>query len=272
MATANKVLEIARAELGYKEGSNNNNKYGIAYGLNNQPWCVIFVWWVFRQAGMAGLFYGGGKVASCRALYAYHKGKGQAVSKAALKAGDIVFFDFSSPRDDTDHVGIVESVSGNTITTIEGNTSSGSGGSQSNGDGVYRRQRSTAYITAAYRPAYDAAQDAEAPQSTPADNGSSIVKSLQIALNKRGAGLVVDGIIGPKTRTAMTKYLVRVGSKGDLVRWVQARLIAAGYSVGSYGVDGIFGAATLAAVRAFQRAQGLAVDGVAGIQTYSALL
>ena len=118
MASVTDILNAARGEIGYKEGANNNTKYGAEYGLNNNPWCVIFIWWVFSHAGAAALFYGGGKTALCSALYNYHKTRGQAVSVGELQAGDIVFFDFSGKKTATDHVGIVESVSGNTLVTI----------------------------------------------------------------------------------------------------------------------------------------------------------
>ena len=38
MATAAQVLSVAQSQIGYKEGSNNSNKYGAAYGLNNASW------------------------------------------------------------------------------------------------------------------------------------------------------------------------------------------------------------------------------------------
>ncbi len=62
---------------------------------------------------------------------------------------------------------------------------------------------------------------------------------------------------------------LRNGSTGDEVRALQRRLKDLGYYTGS--VDGDFGAGTESAVRAFQRANGLHVDGVAGPRTLSTL-
>ena len=59
------------------------------------------------------------------------------------------------------------------------------------------------------------------------------------------------------------------GSRGDEVTRVQQRLIQYGYLDGA--ADGIFGAATEAAVRAFQRDHDLAVDGIADKDTQTAL-
>lgn len=57
--------------------------------------------------------------------------------------------------------------------------------------------------------------------------------------------------------------------QGARIKRIQRRLNALGF--GPLELDGIFGAATDAAVRAFQRARGLAVDGVVGPQTQAAL-
>ena len=59
------------------------------------------------------------------------------------------------------------------------------------------------------------------------------------------------------------------GSKGQLVSSLQRLLKAAGYDVGN--VDGDFGPKTEAAVRAFQAANGLSVDGIVGPLTFGKL-
>jgi peptidoglycan hydrolase-like protein with peptidoglycan-binding domain len=62
---------------------------------------------------------------------------------------------------------------------------------------------------------------------------------------------------------------LRRGMTGSAVRDLQTRLAANGLDVGA--VDGAFGARTEAAVLAFQRARGLAADGIVGAQTWAAL-
>ena len=56
MKQVEKILKTAAAEIGYKEAKTNKTKYGKAYGLYGQPWCVIFQWWVFQQSGLPLLF------------------------------------------------------------------------------------------------------------------------------------------------------------------------------------------------------------------------
>ena len=63
--------------------------------------------------------------------------------------------------------------------------------------------------------------------------------------------------------------LYKNGSSGAAVREIQSRLKAWGYYTGS--VDGIYGSKTEAAVRYFQRKNGLTVDGLAGDKTLAAM-
>lgn len=68
----------------------------------------------------------------------------------------------------------------------------------------------------------------------------------------------------------MAYKTLKKGSSGEDVERMQRMLIARGYDCGS-GVDGVFGPATLGAVRAFQHDKGLTVDGIAGQNTLTAL-
>ena len=130
------------------------------------------------------------------------------------------------------------------------------------------------------------------------------VKTLQGELNAKGYDCgSVDGIFGGKTYAAVTAFqkanslsvdgivgkltwgklydaapvtvmtaaqpTVSYGSSGEAVRKLQELLNARGYDCGS--VDGIFGAKTKAAVQAFQEANSLASDGIAGPLTWSKL-
>jgi len=151
-----KVLDAASTQVGYSESPANSNrtKYGAAYGLDGQPWCVMFLWWVFRTAGEQEAFYGGGKTASCGALLRYYREQGLTAAAAGVRPGDILILNFHGTQD-TEHCGLVESVTEGRICTIEGNTSAS--GSQANGGAVQRKTRVPAQIVGVCRPRYRAA-------------------------------------------------------------------------------------------------------------------
>ena len=147
--TRESVLQIAAWQIGVVEtpAGSNRVKYGEAFGMNGQPWCMMFVWWVFREAGF-NLY----KTGSCTTLASRYRAAGQWVT-SGYKPGDIVMFDFSGKKKKTEHVGILESIDadGNLI-TIEGNTGTGN---DANGGAVMRRVRSPKYVTGACRPGYN---------------------------------------------------------------------------------------------------------------------
>ena len=92
---------------------------------------------------------------------------------------------------------------------------------------------------------------------------------------QKANGLEADGIVGSKTMYVLNANpsgtLLSMGSKGEEVRNLQEKLIARGYSVGSYGADGDFGEGTYNAVVKFQKANGLEADGIVGQATWTAL-
>ncbi len=61
--------------------------------------------------------------------------------------------------------------------------------------------------------------------------------------------------------------VLRLGSRGSAVSDLQRRLQAHGFNPGP--IDGIFGSGTDAAVRSFQRSQGLTADGIVGPATWA---
>lgn len=157
MATAARLLDIARAELGTKESPAGSNKvkYNTEYygrevydGLwgTTFPWCAVFVWWCCKKAGVQLPI----KTASCGTLMASAKTHQMWVT-SGFKPGDIVIYDFPKGAD-TDHCGIVETAGGASVVSIEGNTAIGN---DSNGGEVMRRTRTTSQIIGAVRPKFE---------------------------------------------------------------------------------------------------------------------
>lgn len=98
---------------------------------------------------------------------------------------------------------------------------------------------------------------------------AALVRKLQSELNAQfGRGLKVDGLWGKLTKAACVN--VRRGASGNITRVLQGALICHGYDTG--GFDGVFGAGTEDAVRSFQSSRRITMDGIAGKDTFGALL
>lgn len=162
MTPINKLIGVARDELGYTEQpkDSNNTKYGQVYGLNGQPWCMIFLWWLFREAGLSKIFFDGQKTASCGMLLRWARNAGLTVEPIKMEPGDIVILNFSGTQD-TQHCGLVVEVlpqiynNAFAFKTIEGNTSPGEEGSQDNGGSVALKTRYTRQVVGVIRPKYE---------------------------------------------------------------------------------------------------------------------
>ena len=153
MATISELLDIARRQIGTRESppKSNNVRYNTWYYGREvsgaaYPWCMVFVQWVFDQAGVKLPV----RTASCGALMRAAQSAGCWVTKG-YQPGDVVIYDFPGGAD-TDHCGIVEAVDGTYISAIEGNTSSTS---DADGGAVERRARKFSQIVGAVRPSYD---------------------------------------------------------------------------------------------------------------------
>jgi peptidoglycan hydrolase-like protein with peptidoglycan-binding domain len=109
------------------------------------------------------------------------------------------------------------------------------------------------------------------------------VQAFQQLWNRHNpaAPLAVDGLWGPATAAAVdrspadgfgTSPIYRRGMMGVEVAQLQSQLRRAlQLSPQQLPADGLFGPRTEAAVMAFQREQGLAIDGIAGPDTLKAL-
>lgn len=98
-------------------------------------------------------------------------------------------------------------------------------------------------------------------------------------LNKKwevwGLPACVEGDVPVPTPTPTPtpdRPTLRRGSKGEWVTVLQTKLSMLGYDLGSCGIDGDYGKATVSAVKAFQRDVGLTADGICGPKTWAALL
>lgn len=149
MNQADKVIQVALGEVGYLEkcdrselydktanaGGKNFTKYweDIRPAWQGQPWCAVFVTWVFVQAF--------GEIEAKKLLRHFPfvycpKIATLFTQKDSPCKGDIVVF---WRKQEFSHTGIVVDVSGDCFETVEGNTESGSS-VIANGGGVYRKR------------------------------------------------------------------------------------------------------------------------------------
>lgn len=243
MNVIDKVISIAKAEVGYLEkasnasldsktanaGYNNYTKYwrDIKPGYQGQPWCACFVTWVLVQA------FGQANAKKLLRHYPYvyvPTLAGLFTNYANPQPGDIVMFKHGG---EFTHTGIVTSVSGDYFTTVEGNTSGGSS-IVANGGGVCAKGY--------YNSNLPGTKFARLDYSLAGDASTSTTPETPIQS---------DGIL-------------RYGSTGAAVKTMQSMLIACGYSCGTAGIDGDFGKGTEGALVAFQRRYGLTPDGEYG--------
>lgn len=174
MPTAKQVMEIAKSQIGVMESpaNTNNVKYNTAfYGCHvygqRYAWCAVFEWWCGKEAVKK---YGGTNPFPKNANAAYaqdeivskkggkwilKKTTSRTKRRGALKKyklGDVVCFDFGAMDAYRRHTGLVLSVDGDYVWTIEGNTSAS--GSQSNGGRVCKKKRRYIDICSCARPKY----------------------------------------------------------------------------------------------------------------------
>ena len=172
--------------------------------------------------------------------------------------GDIVMYDWNDSgsgdnKGGADHVGIVENISGNTITVIEGNYS----------NSVKRRtiQVNGRYIRGYIVPKYDA--ESTVVEDKPIEPAPVEEYSLTQFINdvQKACGASVDGIAGPETLSKTVTLSATKNRKHAAVKSVQKRLITLGYAeVGE--ADGIAGPKFTQAVKRFQKDNGCWVDGI----------
>lgn len=288
------VVQKAKEFLGVRENPANSNNvifnthyYGYAVSGRNYPWCVTFVWDVFRMCGLSQFFYDGKKTASCGAVRTWGAKVGIMYGNYEnVQAGDLILFDFDKDGK-SDHIGIVEKYENDRIITIEGNTGTSN---DSNGGEVMRRIRNPYTLSCIIiRPPYDKTCFVDETK----ENVKRGQKELNIFLDLnikvdgvRGTETKiacikavqkvlcckVDGIKGNETNSAISRVLLKRGSRSNVVSVVEILLYCKGYNPKGIEYPGIWGVGLDNAVECFQRDNGLKVDKIVGKNTLNKLL
>lgn len=242
---SNKVIEKAVQYIGVVTGSqkhleiieayNNVRESGASRLSPTSPWCAGYVVAMFAKAGLTNLVP---RYASCSQMISkfkqwnqFHSAEGQ-----VPEVGDVIYFDWG--RDGIpDHVGLVESVRGNEITTIEGNY-----------NGAVRTRKiftSDNRIFGYGIPKYE-----------PNEGTTTVYPYYSLSDSDRAE---IDKL-----------PVLRQGSSGVFVKILQTLMNV--YSDDILSVDGVFGPVTKGAVMKYQRKEHLGADGVVGKQTWSSFM
>lgn len=152
--------------------------------------------------------------------------------------GDIILYDWDDSgvgdnRGGSDHVGVVEKISGSTVTVIEGNYSNSVKRRSLEVNGRYIR----GYIVPKFK-------------AEPVAESKPVAREL----------------------FSMQLETIRKGSKGNVVKAMQILLAGNSCKCGASGADGEFGPATDSALKKYQEKKNLEADGICGPATWAVLL
>lgn len=252
---ASKIVALAQSWIGKKESDGTHKSIIDIYNAHRplarnykvkytDEWCATTISALAIKLGYTDIIP---TECSCQKMIALFQNIGAWAENEnrTPKAGDIIFYDWQDNgvgdnKGWSDHVGIVEKVSGNKITIIEGNNSCA----------VKRRtlEVNARYIRGYGVPKYDAEQSAPVAQpstSTPgAYTGNSIVEYLKsigkpsdFASRKQYAAQYgISGYRGTAAQNIKLLNLMRGGAS------VQTSAYYPKYTGSSYGIDTVFAA------------------------------
>lgn len=273
---ASEVIKQAVKWLGRKESDGThkaiidcyNDFEPLARGYKvkyTDSWCATFVSAVAISLGYTDIIP---TECSCQNMIELFKNAGIWVENEnrTPAPGEIIFYDWEDDGNGdnkgwSDHVGIVEKVSGGKITVIEGNYS----------NAVKRRTLSVnekcirgygvpkydaENTTGTAKPNAEATETGKATNHTTADKYTlkAFIKDIQTA-----TGAKVDGIAGAETLSKTVTVSAKVNRTHAVVKPIQKRLNALGFYCGT--ADGIAGVKFTAAVKKYQRANMCVSDG-----------
>jgi len=270
MATALDVLNVARSQIGFHAGAQDENPYGDWYGIKNAPYCAMGLSWCFAQVGLSNLI-----AAQTPKGFSYNPAalpwfqrQGLVVNKYQSQPGDIVFFDWNSDGV-VDHVELIENSSPDGLTTIGFNC--GNPNDSIHESGCFRVHRPYFFVSAIVRPRYPIALK-------PVSNG---ITSKKATAAVAGTGTAIAGVTGAihgglltTTPTATTKSTTvfiappfptsptafNLGQNNDAVMTVEKALFKAGLLPANY-VTGIMNTQTQSALVKYEAKQGIKVTG-----------
>lgn len=264
----NHVVVTAEKYLGCKE-SNGTHKPIIDLYNRHRPiargymvkytdaWCATYVSAVAIECGLTDIMP---TECSCAKMIQLYKnlGRWKEADDYVPQLGDVVMYDWDDSGNgdnegNPDHVGIVAYISGNSMKIIEGNKSDSVAYRALSVNGKYIR----GYCLPDYASKADGVTNGNTSSNTPSDTTSNTTTTSPTVAT---------------TYYSVRLPLLKMGSEGAAVKSMQQLLLAKGYKLPEHGADGDFGEETDTALKAFQKAKNLEVDGKCGANTWSALI
>lgn len=211
--TAKKVLDTARSYLGVTKGSSGHKSiidgynavkplpvgYAVKY---SDDWCDAFVSFVGIKAGASGLI---GRECGVERHKAIFRQMGIWRGLVKPQPGDIVIFHWGGDRNGfAHHIGFVEVVNGNTITTIEGNTVQGGVSKVGRNKFAWNDRRIQGYA----RPNY-----AKGSSGNSISHSGQTVKIKPTATHWQTGERIADSVKGKSFKVAQTKPVNQSNSR-----------------------------------------------------------
>jgi len=238
--TAEAMVQAMEALIGAHETNGNNTNFITQwYGMNGQPWCNMAVTYAAYHSGNQNTVCFGNKYAYTVAHAQRFKDAGarhpmtNGVANSGIRRGDVVFFDWAGGTSigSIDHVGLVTSVQGSTVWTIEGNFN----------NRCDRWARNASVIAGYGRPKYLAGSSTPTPTPKPSTGGS-------------------------KYEPFPGADFFREGRRSPIIEAMHNRLVAVGCNkYESQSNKNVWGSGDQASYRAWQRKIGFYGDDADGI-------
>ena len=265
------VVDTAEAWVGTKQGDANHKKIVARYNNINplpndyalklsDPWCARFVSFISNILNLTDYIL---PECSCNRMIKLYKAKKEWVEDDDYvpEMGDILFYAWKDNgvgdcELEANHVGIVKGVKNNIIYVIEGNYSKQVKIRQIKVNGKYIR----GFATPDYKTASKNYNFKKKVTIKPAKTTTTT--------NKTDTTITTGKVL---TIASTVPYL-KSGDKNEAVKVMQTVLIYLGFSCGTSGADGSFGPATVKAVKAYQKAVGIAQDGICGRDSWKNML
>lgn len=239
------LLDVARGELGYQEGAHGYTKYGEWAGDPYAQWCAEFLCWCVDQVDQQ---HGTSLLKNTYPLYSgQNVGRNWFIKQGRYitRNGNLENWGYQWLKGEEEYI--------RTGTYIP-----------QPGDWVFFTWTSTT----------DTDHVAMVEYCTQDEKGNITVHVIEgntpTSVKRTEYALTYSRILGYGTVHDVADWTMRSGNSGAKVRTLQEKLAYLGY-LSQDKVDGVYGTATVEAVKQYQTAKGLKVLGIANIATQKAL-